>query len=397
MDLRFKPEEEEFRMELREFIEKEVPERWKELHYTYWEEDDESWEITKMWNKKLAEKGWYALTWPKEFGGSGKSEYEKVIFDEEMFRNGTTPTWMEKSITIDWVGPTIMLFGNQDQKDKYLSKAAAGELYFCLGYSEPDSGSDLGSIKTTAIETDDAYIVNGQKIWTTQAHRADYIWLAARTDLETSPQKGISMLIVDLKSPGITIRPIENMLEAHSFNEVFFDNVKVPKENLVGKKNNGWYQMMKALTFERGVGGFPSHAEYMIGQLVDYCNNTSQDGEKLSQNSKNRDKLARLAVEAEAVKLLNYRSTSLATKEKDDTVGTSITKVLNTRLFCKLANTAIEIMGPYGQLDRDSKYAPIHGEFMRWYLNAPSMGLGAGTTEVQMNIIAQRGLGLPVK
>ncbi len=397
MDLRFKPEEEEFRKELREFVEKEVPESWKNLHYTYWEEDDESWEITKAWNKKLAENGYYALTWPKEFGGSGKGEYEKLIFDEEMFRNGTTPTWMEKSITIDWVGPTIMLFGSEEQKKKYLPKAAAGDIYFCLGYSEPDSGSDLASLQTTAVETEDAYIVNGQKIWTTQGHRADYIWLAARTDSDAPSSKAISMFIVDLKTPGITIRGIDNMLEAHSFNEVFFDNVKVPKENLVGKKNKGWYQMMVALTFERGVGGFPSHADYMIRQLVDYCNNTSQNGEKLSQNPKNRDKLARLAVEAEAIKLLNYRSTSLATKDKDDIVGTSVTKVMTTRLFCKLANVAIEIMGPYGQLDRDSKYAPIHGEFMRWYLNAPSMGLGAGTTEVQMNIVAQRGLGLPVK
>lgn len=397
MDLNFTSEEQSFRKEVRTFIDKNLPDRWKELGYTYWEEDDESWEITKAWNKELAEKGWLALSWPKEYGGQGRSHFDQLIFEEEMYRKGTTPTWIEKSMTIDWVGPTIMMFGTDDQKEKYLAKAAKGEIYFCLGYSEPDTGSDLASLKTTAIEESENFIVNGQKIWTTQGHRADYIWLAVRTDPDAPIHSGISVLIVDMKSPGITVRPILNILESHSFNEVFFDNVRVPKENLVGQKNKGWQQMMVALTFERGVGGFPAHAEQMIDELVNYCNTTEHDGKRLAKNPKIRGKLAHLAMEAEAVKLLNYRSACLGTKGKEDVVGTSIAKILNTELFCRLAETAMEIMGPYAQLDRNSKWAPFNGQYMRWYLNALSMGLGGGTTEIQMNIIAQRGLQLPIK
>jgi len=397
MDLNFSKEEEAFRLEVREFVEKEMPDRWKEMGYTYWEEDDESWDITKAWNQKLGEKGWLALTWPVEYGGQDRSLFEKLVFDEEMYRNGRTPTWIEKSMTVDWVCPTIMMFGTNEQKKKYILPAAKGQINFCLGYSEPDSGSDLVSLKTTASKDGDDYIVNGQKIWTTQGHRADYCWLAARTDPEARPHKGISTFVVDMKTPGITVRPIINMVESHSFNEVFFDNVRVPRENLVGKENYGWYQLMVALTFERGVGGFPAHAKQLIQELVQYCNKTEQAGVLLAKNPKIREKLARLSVETEIVKLINYRSTWMQSIGKDDTSGASMAKVLNSYLFVNIANTGMEILGPYCQLDRGSQWAPFQGEFMRWYLNSPSMEIGGGTTEVQLNIIAQRGLGLPVK
>ncbi|MCP4757332.1 MAG: acyl-CoA dehydrogenase [Proteobacteria bacterium] len=397
MEIRFTPEEEKFRMEVRDFMKKEVPQRWKELGYTYWEEDDESWEITKAWNKKLGQKGWLALSWPKKYGGQEATDFEQLIFDEEMYHQGRTPTWIEKSMTIDWIGPTIMMFGSEEQKNDYLPRSAKGEITFCLGYSEPDSGSDLASLKTSATEEGDRFVVNGQKIWTTQGHRADYCWLAARTNPEAPPHKGISMLIVDMKTPGITVRPIVNMLESHSFNEVFFDNVHVPKENLVGKLHNGWYQMMVALTFERGLGGFPIQAIRMIKELVQYCKETTHNGELLAENPRIRDKLARLAVEAETVKLLNYRITWMQSKEMETTSETSIGKALSANLFIKLVNIGMQILGPYSQLDRGSKWAPLKGTMARWYLNSPSMGLGGGTNEIQYNIIAQRGLGLPVK
>ncbi len=395
MEIRFTPEEEDFRMEVREFIKNELPPRWKELGYTYWEEDDESWEIITAWNKKLAEKGWLALTWPKEYGGLEASPFQQLIFEEEMYFQGATPTWIEKSMTIDWVGPTIMMFGSEEQKRTYLPRASKGEINFCLGYSEPDTGSDLASLKTTAIEDGDEFVINGQKIWTTQAHRADYCWLAARTDIESSPYQGISVIIVDMKTSGITIRPIINMLESHSFNEVFFDNVRVPVKNVVGTKNNGWNQMMMALSLERGVGGFPAHAEYLVKQMIQYCKETEHNGELLANDPIIRRKLARISIEIETVKLLNYRITWMQSREMKTISETSVAKFLSTEMFVNMTDVGMQIFGPYSQLDRGSKWAPLKGIMSRWYLNAPSMGIGGGTSEIQHNIVAQRGFGLP--
>ena len=397
MDFSFTHEEENFRKELREFFKREIPAEWKALGYTYWEEDDESWAITKAFNKKLGEKGYLGLTLPKEIGGLGKSHFEQVIFEEELVREGRAPTWIEKNITVDWVVPTLFMFGSEEQKKKYPPLAAKGEINFCLGYSEPDSGSDLVSMKTTAIEDGNDYVVNGQKIWTTIGHRAQYCWLAAKTDPDAPPHKGISMFIVDMKTPGITCRPIYNMLQHHSFNEVFFDDVRVSKENLVGVKNQGWYQMMVALTFERGNYGFPAHLWQMLMELVNYCKTTKRNGKYLSNDPVIRKNLAKLAVDIEAFKLLNYRITCLQHQNKKATAETSVARVFGIGVWREMARVSTSILGPHSLIDRGSKCARLNGATARWYLNAPSMSIGGGTTEIQKNIIAQTGLGLPVK
>jgi alkylation response protein AidB-like acyl-CoA dehydrogenase len=396
MDFSFTREQEEFRQEVREYLQKEVPLKWRELGYQIWEETDESWAITKEWNRKLGEKGWLALTWPKEYGGLGRSHFDQLILDEEMSAAGT-PTGIETAITIGWVCPTIMLFGTEEQKKKYLPRAARGEITFCLGYSEPNAGSDLASLRTSAIEDGDDFVVNGQKVWTTIAHRADYCWLAARTDPNAPKHKGVSMFIVDMKSPGIDVRPLINILGFHSFNEVFFDSVRVPKENLVGEKDSGWYQLAVALDFERSGVGLPARARVVIASLVQYCKETKRNGKPLSEDPIIRKKLAQLAVDAEVLRLLCYRITWLQANNRIPNYEASITKVFSSELLERMAHVGMQILGPYSHLDRGSKWAAFDGGILRSFLMAPSIGVGGGTSEIMRSIIAMRGLGLPRK
>lgn len=394
MQFSFTPEQEQFRLEVREYLLKEIPLRWKELGYQIWEETDESWAITQEWNRKLGQKGWLALTWPKEYGGLGRSHVEQFILDEEMAAIGT-PTGIETAITIGWVCPTIMMFGTEEQRRKYLPSAAKGEITFCLGYSEPNAGSDLASVRTTAVEDGDEFVINGQKVWTTIAHRANYCWLAARTDSDAPKHKGISMFVVDMKTPGISIRPLLNMLGFHSFNEVFFDNVRIPKKNLVGEKNKGWYQLVVALDFERSGVGTPAKVKQMVGKLVQYCNETKRNGRVLAEEPGIRKKLAQLAVDAEVLRILCYRITCLQTKGKIPTSYASVSKVFGAELLGRMCDVGMHILGPFCQINRGSKWAVLQGEVLRLFLAAPSRVMGGGTNEIQKSIIATRRLGLP--
>ena len=394
MNFEFTPEQEAFRSEVRDYLQREVPPRWKELAYMVWEEDDESWEITKTWNRKLGEKGWLALTWPKEYGGQERSPIDQLILDEEIARMGT-PQGIETMMTIGWVCPTVMIFGTEEQKKTYLPRAAAGEIAFCIGYSEPGAGSDLASIRTTAVEDGDMFVINGQKVWTTIAHRADYCWLAARTDPDARKHQGMSMLIVDMKTPGLTVRPLINVLGFHSFNEVFFDDVRIPKENLVGKKNQGWYQLVVALDFERSFVSTPASMKQTIEMLVRYCKETYRNGKLLSEDPVIRRNLSEIAVQVEALRLLCYRVTWLQTLGKVPNYEASVTKVVSSDLLGAIADIGMKILGPYGQLDRGSKWAPLQGRILRSYLTSFSIGIGGGTSEIQRNIIAMRGMGLP--
>ena len=396
MDFTFTPEQEAFRREVREFLHREVPSRWTELAYMIWEEDDESWAITRVWNRKLGEKGWLALTWPKEYGGQGRSPIDQLILDEESARAGT-PSGIETMMTIGWVCPTIMIFGTEEQKRTYLPAAARGEIAFCIGYSEPGAGSDLASISTTAVVQGDAFVINGQKVWTTIAHRADYCWLAARTDPQARKHQGISMLIVDMKTPGITVRPLINILGFHSFNEIFFDDVRIPQANLVGQKNQGWYQLVVALDFERSLVSTPASLQQTIEMLVRYCRETRRNGQKLANDPTIRRKLAYLAVQVEALRLLCYRVTWMQALGKLPSYEASVTKVFASDLLGIAAETGMEILGPFSQIDRGSPWAPLQGRILRSYLTSFSIGIGGGTSEIQRNIIAMRGLGLPRK
>jgi alkylation response protein AidB-like acyl-CoA dehydrogenase len=265
-----------------------------------------------------------------------------------------------------------------------------------LGYSEPDTGSDLASLRTTAVEDGDSYVINGQKTWSTIAHLADYAWLIARTDPDGHRHRSVSLFIVDNKSPGVSIRPLINIVGVHSFNEVFFDNVRVPKKNLIGEKNMGFYYLMTALDFERlmvGIGGF----RRIFEELVEYVQKTRCDGKPLGKNPLVRQKLAEIATRIEIAYLFYWRTAEMLDKGLVPSVESSLLKLTTTELSRHLADAAMEILGPYGLLEAGSKWTPFRGMAPRGYLDCVSATIGAGTSEIQRTIIATRGLGLPRK
>ena len=290
-------------------------------------------------------------------------------------------------------GPTILRFGSEELKKEWIPRIVRGDLKFWLAYSEPNAGSDLAAIQARATIDGDDLIVNGQKIWSSGAHVSDCGWMVARTDMAAPPYKGTTLFIVDNKSPGITIRPIVNIDGFHSFNEVFFDNVRVPKKNVVGDMNMGFYYLMVALDFERlviSMGGFRHRYE----DLLNYARNTRRNGRLLSEDARVRARLSQLAIEIEIAYLLYYKTAWMMDNNLFPNIEASEIKLITTLLSRKLADAGMEIMGQQAQLWPGSPHAPLRGRFAVGYLDSISAVIGAGTSEIQRNILAQRGLGL---
>jgi alkylation response protein AidB-like acyl-CoA dehydrogenase len=394
MDFRFTEGEEAFRREVRQWLQREIPQRWIELDPGIWEETEESWALAREFQRRLGRKGWLAPAYPKEYGGLELSHMKRLILSEELAYN-RTPISIEEEITVNWVGPSIMPFGTEKQKKEYLTKIAKGDIIFCLGYSEPNAGSDLASLQTRAVEAGDEYVINGQKTWCSYGHLADYCWLAARTDPAASRHEGISIFIVDMKTPGITVRPLINILNRHSFNEVFFDDVHISKENLVGQKNKGWYQLVIALDFERSSIGYAAGNQRIIEELIKYAKETTRNGGPLANDPLIRNELAQLVVENEVARMMAYRIAWMFSKGLHPSYESSMSMVFVSEVMRRTANAGMRILGHYGELDRDSKWAVMNARIMRMCLSSLSIGVGGGSNEIQRNIIAIRGMGLP--
>jgi alkylation response protein AidB-like acyl-CoA dehydrogenase len=394
LDFRFTQEQEALRQEVRDWLKKEIPARWIEMGVALWEDNDEIWTIARDFERKLAAKGWLAPGYPSRYGGIDATPMEQAILGEEKAYAGA-PAMLSDVLAAGWVGPTILLFGTDEQKERYVGGIGRGELVFCLGYSEPEAGSDLAAVQTLAVEDGDHYIINGQKIFTSLAHRADYCWMATRTDRDAPKHKGISMFVVDMKTPGITVRPLVNMLGFHEFNEVFFDNVHIPKENMVGEKNRGWYTLIAALNFERSVVYIPAANRRLIEILVSYARETPGEGGMLADNPLVRHKLAEMALENEVCRLLCYRVVWMQTRGMIPAYETSVSYLHTAELTRRLAHTGMEMLGLYGQLDKSSKWVPLKGAIKSLCLGALGLGIGGGTNEIQRNLIATIGLGLP--
>ncbi len=394
MDFTFTPDEEAFRQEVRQWLKKEIPRRWIELDAGLWEETEESWALSREFQRKLGQKGWLAPAYPKEYGGLEMSHLKRLILTEEL-NYSRAPVGIEVELSVNWVGPALMLFGSEEQKKKYLTEVAKGESVFCIGYSEPNAGSDLASLQTRAIEDGDYWVINGQKTWCSYAHYADYCWLGARTDPDVPKHKGISMFVADMKTPGITVRPLINILNHHSFNEVFFDDVRIPRDSLIGQQNNGWYQLVMALDFERSLIGTAAASQRLIDELVQYMVEAKRHGDPLANDLLIKDELAEMAVENEVLRMMCYRIAWMYSKNLHPGYEASMSLLFSSELLRRLANVGMRVLGPYGQLDMDSKWAVLNARIMRAYLSALSVGVGAGTNEIQRNIVAMRGLGLP--
>ncbi len=392
MDFRLSPEEEAFRQEVRDWLKENLPQDWQQDRFTR-DRDSETWNIHRAFAKKLAEKKWVAPAWPVEYGGRGLSVMQQLVFNEEMASHQAPIGYI--SIGVGWVGPTVIVYGTEEQKRKHLSAITNAETMWCQGFSEPNAGSDLASLQTRAVRDGDDYVIDGQKIWTSGAHVADWCIMLARTDPEAPKHKGISYFLLDMKTPGVTVQPLIDMMNNHGFNELYFDSVRVPKECLLGQENQGWYQAATTLDFERSSIGGAVGGRRMLGELVGYARGTVRNGKRLSDETPIRMRLADAALEVEVGQMLSYHVASMQSRGLVPNYESSIAKLFNTDMQFRLAKAGMEIMGLYGQLEPQSKHAQLRGKFERQYLWQMGMIVGGGTPEIQRNIIAMRGLGLP--
>jgi alkylation response protein AidB-like acyl-CoA dehydrogenase len=392
MDFRFTPEEQAFRQELRGWLRENVPPNWEGV---FLEEEEEDWKQGRAFVKKLSQKGWVAPAWPKEYGGMEASPALQLVYNEEMgYQRAPIGSIIQ---AVGYIGPAILYFGTEEQKNQHLLPITAGEVVWSQGFSEPEAGSDLASLKCRAVKDGDDYVINGDKIWTSNAHRSEWCIILVRTDPAAPKHKGISFFLVDMKTPGITVQPIINMANVHSFNQVFFEDVRVPRSALLGQENQGWYIAAMTLDFERSslVAAAVSMAKRGLDDLVQYCKETKVNGGNLLDKPLVRHKLAEIAIEIEVGKYMVYRVVSQQARKEPGSIEAAVCKLYNTEMDVRLANTGIGILGLYGQLHKDSKWVRLMGRFQKSYLYAIAMMVGGGSSEIQRNIIAMRGLGLP--
>ena len=300
MDFKFTPEDESFRQELRTFLETELPGTW-EGGGRYPEEDD--WDLTRVIRRRMADRGWLTMHWPEEYGGQGPSPVKSAIFNEEIAYLRAPG---RDIFGVRMLGPTLMIHGSEEQKRTHLPPVARGEVQWCQGYSEPESGSDLASLSTRAVRDGDDLVINGGKIWTTLAHRADWIMLLTRTDPDAPKHRGISFVLVDMKSPGVTVRPIINMAGGHEFNQVLFDNVRVPRANVVGEEDRGWYVAVTLLDFERSGIDYSANARRLLDDVREYATDTRRNGQSLMEVPWVRSLMADRYIECEVARLIAY-------------------------------------------------------------------------------------------
>ena len=385
----FTPEESDFRRELSAFLDDALPADW---HGPADESRDAHWALNQQIKKGLADRGWFVMSWPTEYGGADSSSMMNTIFAEEMaYRRAPG----HDRFGTRMLGPTLMRFGSDSQRTEHLGAIARGEVQWCQGYSEPNSGSDLASLQTRAVLDGDNFIVNGAKIWTSLAHRADMMFMLVRTDPDAAPHKGISLLLVEMKTPGIQVLPIINMAGVHSFNQVVFDDVRVPQANLVGDLNDGWRVGMTVLNFERSGIDYAVWARAALEELVDYVKNDDSLVSTVKTNPEVRGKLASLNTEIEAARLLCYDVAWRQGQGEVPSAEASISKVAGTEIYAKVLDYGTELLGMYGALEPGSEQAELQGNFLKMRLFATSGPILAGTNEIQKNIIAQRGLNLP--
>ena len=384
MDFQFNEAAEKLRLEAQTFLQEHalVPSR---------DDSKEAFEEARAFNRKLVERGWIALAWPKEYGGLGASIFEQVAFNE-VFGYYGSPGAGARGAGVGLLGPTLIVHGTEDQKAKYLPKITSCEHNWCQGYSEPGAGSDLASLQTRAVRDGDDYVINGQKIWTSGGHRANQMFLLARTDPDAPKHKGISFLLIDdiQHTPGLTIRPLINMANRHSFNEVFFEDVRIPASNIVGEENRGWYVGMTLLDFERSGIGQTGSQRRVLEELTDELRNRTA---KVRPNV--RHELADLVVGNNVGRQLGYRIAHIQASGDIPNYEASVSKIFQSELQQHIYKFGVKVLGLHGLLMPEEPRAPYKGDYPEGYIQAVPTTIYGGSNEIQRNIIATRGLGLP--
>ncbi len=389
MDFKFTPEEEAFRQEVSDFLDKEGPREWQQRKVSFFDmSSQENWiAIHRDMSQKLGARGWLTMHWPKEYGGQGLSPFYRLILREELAEHhcpGYHP------LSVDFVAPAILLKGSEAQKKRHLPGIASGEVMWCECLSEPGHGSDLASLETFAREEGDCFVVNGQKIWTTYAHFADWTFLLARTDRQAQPNyRGLTFFLVDMRTPGITVNPIINMAGHHDFNEVFFDDVRIPKENIVDGVNRGWYVAMSVLDYERTSDLGYAIAGTLLNDIVEHARELD------ILDAENKRRMAELVAECEVARLTHYYVTWMQSKGKVTNYEAAMCKLLGFEAIQHVAEFGMKVFKHYGLLSDVSSLAPLYGRISSCYLRSFGHSMEAGTSEIDRDVIAQRGLGLP--
>ena len=403
MDWNDSPEQADFRSQVREVIQTKLPERYQgganQEGPRSWQSDRISKEpaakaAADQWAGALAERGWIAPHWPKEYGGAGLSPMEQFIFKQEMAQ-AQAPSVGGMGVSL--LGPTLIVHGTEEQRAEHLPRILSGEVAWAEGYSEPGAGSDLASLQTRAIRDGDEYVINGQKIWTSGAHTADWLFALVRTDPEAPKHRGISFLMMDIHTPGLDVRPLINMAWEHGFNETFFEDVHVPVKNLVGDENRGWYVGASLLDFERSNIAGAIENRRLISDLIEYAASDAGRGKsRLSESVSLRHEMAEAYVQTEVLFNFSFRVISMQNRGLIPNYEASTSKLFNSELVQRVARLGTKVFGQYANLwDKDEERAPLGGDFTRLYVTSIPRTIAAGSSEIQRNIIATRGLGLP--
>jgi len=386
MDFSWSPQESPFREEIRAFLKANLPADWREQVSDVEGEERESFE--RDFSARLGERRYLSIGWPKEYGGLGWSPMQQLIFNEEWAHAKAPRSFMGPGVY--QVAASIIIHGTPEQKRTFLPPIARGEVRWTTLFSEPNAGSDLASLQTTAIEDGDVFVVNGQKIWNTMAHKAEHGFLLARTDPKAPKHKGIGLFLIDMRWPGITVKPIVNMADVHSFNTVSFDNVRVPRDRLVGEKTRGWYVATTALNVERSGIRYHVPAEQLLDELLAYVRD-SATGERRPEV---RNRLAAMACEMQVSRLLSYRVAWLQSKGTPPSYEASVSKLFAAEMTQHVIGLGMQVLGLRSQLAGGNR-AALHGKMQKLDRAQRAITIGAGTSEVQRTIIAKRGLGLP--
>jgi alkylation response protein AidB-like acyl-CoA dehydrogenase len=384
MDFNYSPEDEAFRLEFRNWLQANAPKE---------QEGGDQWQQRLAWHRKMHAARWVGIGWPREYGGRAATFTQQLIYNEELAKLNSP--LLVNGLGITLVGPTLMHWGTEEQKKRYVAKILSADEIWCQGYSEPNAGSDVAALQTRAVEEGDYFIINGQKVWTTDVHRADWCILLARTDPEAPKHKGISYILVDMHSPGVTTRPLVQITGDANFNEVFFEDVKVPRQNLVGEKNHGWQVAVTTLMFERS--GLFNGGERLdtVRDLVKLAKMVQRHGKCAWEDSGVRERIAQFACEGTALLYTGLRQLTRRLKGLPPGPEGSVIKLANSELNLRMNSFAMELLGAYGPLESDAPHSIDRGRWSYRMLASRALTIAGGTSEIQRNIIGERVLGLP--
>jgi alkylation response protein AidB-like acyl-CoA dehydrogenase len=396
MDFAYSRAEEAFRAELQEWLARELP-----AHHAEWPPSDDeftlhpdrAFDACLAWHRRLHAGGWVGISWPREYGGRGATLVEQMIFQEEMVRAGAPPG--VNTIGLMLVGPALMEWGSEAQKRRHLPAILAADEIWCQGFSEPGAGSDLAALRTRATLDGDTFRVSGQKVWTSNAHRSQWCILLVRTDPEAGKHDGISCLLVEMGSPGISVRPLVQLTGDAEFNEVFFDDVRVPRAQLLGPLHAGWRVAITVLMYERAGLGNQTNLHHYTRLLLELARRTRRNGSTAGGDPVLRQALAQCWIEAEALRLTGLRSLTRRLRGEPPGPEGSVLKLAFTEAYVRMAETAGRLLDAHALVERGHPRATDAGRWAFQLLFARRFGIAGGTSEIQRNIIGERVLGLP--